>query len=71
MTTRTTQTTKNTVANAFANFEEIGKWEVYRIVFDAMEAGKIRLHEIVEIAEAEAGICESVIRMRRADWIRM
>jgi len=71
MTTRTTQATKNTVGNAFANWDTIGKWGVYQIAFDAMKAGKIRLYEIVEIAEAEAGIRESVIRMRRADWIRM
>jgi len=58
------------VGTAFANFEAIGKWDVYEIVFDLMDRRKITLN-MIQMIGSWNGIPEHVIRMRRLQWVNM
>lgn len=49
---------------------QFSKWETYGAAFSSMDNGRIRLRDIIAIAGVY-GITESVIRMRRRDWIAM
>lgn len=53
------------VNQAFNNFN---KWETYNIVFGLMDCKKIKLREIVDIAQKH-GISKNVIEMRRRDYL--
>lgn len=50
--------------------ENAFRWQFYGPAFSAMDNGRIRLRDIIAIAGV-CGITESVIRMRRRDWIAM
>tara|TARA_R110000824_G_scaffold381204_1_gene573855 strand:- start:34 stop:372 length:339 start_codon:yes stop_codon:yes gene_type:complete len=57
--------TLQTIEQAFKSFD---KWETYNLAFGLMDARKVTLTQIVEIA-GRHGIKEGVIRMRREDYL--
>jgi len=50
--------------------ENAFRWQFYGAAFSAMDNGRIRLVDIINIA-SQYFITESVIRMRRREWIAM
>ena len=70
---------ENAYSDAFYDIEiifekfqasKVTKWEAYRIAFNAMDSGLIKLREIIEIAELY-GVNSGVIKMRRLQWLAM
>lgn len=59
-----------TVEKVFESFENFDKWETYGIAFSAMDNGRIRLREIIAIAN-RYGISSAVVQMRRRQWLAM
>ena len=45
-----------------------GKWDVYPIAFAAVDARRITLREVIDIA-ATIDIRPEVLKMRRRDWL--
>jgi hypothetical protein len=60
----------DTLNDIEGRFNQFSKWETYGAAFSSMDNGRIRLRDIIAIAGVY-GISESVIRMRRRDWIAM
>jgi len=60
----------DTINDIDRRFNQFSKWETYGAAFSAMDNGRIRLVDIINIA-TQYGISEPVIRMRRRDWIAM
>ncbi len=71
--TNPTETAATITANLFHEWShgELGlnKWDVYPVVFGLMDARKITLAEIIELAATHCDIRPDVIRMRRRDHL--